>query len=43
MHNDLPDLDAFLRAFDREDDFAYTKINHSFWERLADVEFEMGG
>ena len=42
MHNDLPDLDAFLRAFDREDDFAYTKINHGFWERLANVEFRMG-
>ena len=42
MHDDLPDLDAFLRAFDREESFAYLKINHGFWEALADVEFEMG-
>ena len=42
MHNDLPDLDAFLDAFDQENSFAYTKINHGFWECLADVEFEMG-
>ena len=42
MHDDLPDLDAFLRAFDQEESFAYTKINHGFWECLANVEFEMG-
>ena len=42
MHDELPDMDAFLAAFDREDSFAYAKINHAFWERLADVEFEMG-
>ena len=42
MHDDLPDMDAFLDAFDQEDNFAYTKINHGFWECLADVEFEMG-
>ena len=42
MRDDLPDLDAFLRAFDRENSFAYTKINHGFWECLANVEFKMG-
>ena len=42
MRDDLPDLDAFLRAFDQENSFAYTKINHGFWECLANVEFKMG-
>ena len=42
MHDDLPDMDAFLSAFDQEDNFAYTKINHGFWECLANVEFKMG-
>ena len=42
MHHELPDLDAFVHAFDRDDSFAYLKINHGFWEVLADVEFEMG-
>ena len=38
----LHDLDTFLRAFDEDDSFAYLKINHGFWEALADVDFEMG-
>ena len=39
---DLPDLDAFLRAFDGDDSFSYAKINHGFWEILADVEAQVG-
>ena len=42
MHHELPDLEAFLHAFDRDDSFAYLKINHGFWEVLANVESEMG-
>ena len=42
QHHELPDLDAFLLAFDQDDSFSYTKINHGFWEILADVEAEMG-
>ena len=42
MHDDLPDMDAFLSAFDQEDNFAYAKINHGFWDCLANVEFKMG-
>ena len=42
MHHELPDLKAFLGAFDQDDSFAYLKINHGFWEILADVEIEMG-
>ncbi len=40
--NELHDLDAFLHAFDTDSSFAYSKINHGFWEALANVEAEMG-
>ena len=40
-HCDLPDMAAFLKAFDGDDSFAYTKINHGFWDRIARAGYEV--
>jgi dTDP-4-amino-4,6-dideoxygalactose transaminase len=37
----IHDLDALLAAFAAHDDFAWSKINHGFWEALAEVERAM--
>ena len=41
-HNDLTTYDQFLRAFDAQPGFAFCKINHGFWEVLADAYAAFG-
>ena len=36
------DMQAFLAAFRRHPNFAWSKINHGFWEALGKVETRFG-
>lgn len=38
----LSTFDDFLTAFETQKRFAFTKINHGFWEAIADVYHELG-
>ena len=38
----MKDIGAFLKAFQERENFAYSKINHGFWEALGDVYCELG-
>ena len=38
----LTDFDTFLDQYDRQPNFSYCKINHAFWEALADVYQALG-
>lgn len=42
MTHGIQDFDAFVAKFDACSDFAYTKINHGFWEGLADAYATVG-